>query len=84
MHFVTHSHAFFVGYWLNLENWKKLKHLDANTISGNLKKNLSNIIEETIKDSIITELINQGVLENKKLVYEDSFYITTERDKKIS
>ena len=57
------------------------KRPDTNTIYEHLKKTeASNIDKKTIA-SIISELINQKILGNKKLIYEDSFRLITNKEK---
>ena len=54
---------------------------DTNVIYKYLKKiEASNIDKERI-ENIISELINQKILENKKSVYGDSFRLITDKEK---
>ena len=60
---------------------EKRKRPDTNAIYKHLKKTeASNIDKETI-DNIISELINQKILENKKSTYGDSFRLITDKEK---
>ena len=60
---------------------EKRKRPDTNAIYEHLKKTeASNIDKETI-DNIISELINQKILENKKSTYGDSFRLITDKKK---
>ena len=60
---------------------EKRKRPDTNAIYEHLKKTeASNIDKETI-DNIISELINQKILENKKSTYGDSFRLITDKEK---
>ena len=60
---------------------EKRKRPDTNAIYEHLKKTeASNIDKETI-DNIISELINQKILENKKSTYGDSFRLITGKEK---
>ena len=60
---------------------EKRKRPDTNAIYEYLKKTeASNTDKETI-GNIITELINQKILENKKSAYGDSFRLTTDKEK---
>ena len=60
---------------------EKRKSPDTNAIYEHLKKaEASNIDKETISN-IISELINQKILENKKSAYEDSFGLITDKIK---
>ena len=57
------------------------KRPDTNVIYKYLKKiEASNIDKERI-ENIISELINQKILENKKSVYGDSFRLITDKEK---
>ena len=67
---------------------KKRKRPDTNFIYKHLKETeASNIDKETInkvtnkQSNIISELINQKILENKKLAYENSFRLITDKEK---
>ena len=60
---------------------EKRKRPDTNAIYEYLKKTeASNTDKETI-GNIITELINQTILENKKSAYGDSFRLITDKEK---
>ena len=60
---------------------QKRKRPDTNAIYEHPKKTeASNIDKETISN-IISELINQKILENKKSAYEDSFGLITDKVK---
>ena len=60
---------------------EKRKRQDTNAIYEHLKKTgASNIDKETI-GNIISELINQKILENKKSTYGDSFRLITDKEK---
>ena len=62
---------------------EKRKRSDTNAVYEYLKKTeASNIDKETI-GNIITELINQKILENKKSAYGDSFRLITQRKEHI-
>ena len=57
------------------------KRPDTNVIYKYLKKiEASNIDKERI-ENIISELVNQKILENKKSVYGDSFRLITDKEK---
>ena len=63
----------------------KRKNPDENSIYEHLSEHLSetgtsNKDKETIRN-IISELINQNILKNKNLSYEDSFYLKTKKEK---
>ena len=63
---------------------EKKKRLDLNSIYERFgKSGASNISKDTMY-SIISELIKQKVLENKKSAYGDSFHIIAETDTKNS
>ena len=60
---------------------EKRKRPDTNAIYEHLKKTeASNIDKETI-GNIISELINQKILENKKIAYGDSFRLIADKEK---
>ena len=60
---------------------EKRKHPDTNTIYEYLKKTeASNIDKETL-GNIISELMNQKILGNKKLAYGDSFRLIADKEK---
>ena len=60
---------------------EKRKRPDRNAIYKYPKKTeASNIDKDTISN-IITDLINQKILENKKSAYEDSFRLITDKEK---
>ena len=60
---------------------EKRKRPDTNAIYEHLKKTgASNIDKETI-GNIISELINQKMLENKKSTYGDAFRLITDKGK---
>ena len=60
---------------------EKRKRPDTNAIYEHLKKTeASNIDKETI-GNIISELINQKILENKKSAYGNSFRLITDKEK---
>ena len=60
---------------------EKRKRPDTNAIYEHLKKTeASNIDKETI-GNIISELINQKILENKKSTYGDSFRLIMDKEK---
>ena len=60
---------------------EKRKRPDTNTIYEYLKKTeASNIDKETL-GNIISELINQKILGNKKLAYGDSFRLIADKEK---
>ena len=59
----------------------KRKNPDENAIYEHLSETeTSNKDKETIRN-IISELINQNILKNKNLSYEDSFYLKTKKEK---
>ena len=60
---------------------EKRKRPDTNTIYEYLKKTeASNIDKETL-GNIISELMNQKILGNKKLAYGDSFRLIADKEK---
>ena len=52
-----------------------------NTIYEHLKKTEASNIDKKTIGHIISELINQKILGNKKLIYEDSFRLITNKEK---
>ena len=60
---------------------EKRKRPDTNTIYEHLKKTEASNIDKKTIGSIISELINQKILGNKKLIYGDSFRLITDKEK---
>ena len=60
---------------------EKRKRPDTNAIYEHLKKTEASKIDKETIGNIISELINQKILEKKKLTYGDSFRLITDKEK---
>ena len=60
---------------------EKRKPPDTDAIYEHLKKTETSNIDKGTIDNIISELINQKILENKKSTYGDSFRLITDKEK---
>ena len=60
---------------------EKRKHLDSNAIYEYPKKTEAPNIDKEKIGNIITEFINQKILENKKSAFGDSFCLITDKEK---
>ena len=60
---------------------EKRKRPDTNAIYEHLKKTEASKIDKETIGNVISELINQKILEKKKLTYGDSFRLITDKEK---